>query len=100
MTSPLATTSYMQLLKLVSPEAVVVITALVVLAIGLASSRATVVAGVSSARPPGNRNGTAAAKNWCVVIACAGLASALGAVLMLPRNAALFGGMLVISPLT
>jgi NADH-quinone oxidoreductase subunit N len=71
--------SYLELLKLASPEGIVVVTALVVLAIGLATERASAF---SSA------------------IATFGLAMAIGAVLMLPQNAILFGGMLVITPLT
>jgi NADH-quinone oxidoreductase subunit N len=71
--------SYLELIKLASPEAVVVITALVVLAVGLTSRRTGTI---------------------CSGIAVLGLAGAIGAVLMLPRNANLFGGMLVITPLT
>jgi len=71
--------SYLELIKLASPEAVVVITALVVLAVGLTSRRTGII---------------------CSGIAVLGLAGAIGAVLMLPRNANLFGGMLVITPLT
>ena len=71
--------SYLELIKLASPEAVVVITALVVLAVGLTSRRTRTI---------------------CPSIAVLGLAGAIGAVLMLPRNANLFGGMLVITPLT
>jgi NADH-quinone oxidoreductase subunit N len=71
--------SYLELLKLALPEAVVVITALAVLAIGLTAARVTAV---------------------CSAVAALGLAMAAGAVLMLPHHATLFGGMLVITPLT
>ena len=71
--------NYLELLRLASPEAIVVLTALVVLVIGLTSERAS---------------------TFCSVIATLGLAIAIGAVLMLPHNATLFGGMLVITPLT
>lgn len=100
MRSLASTMSYLELLKLASPEAVVVISALIVLAIGLMSRRATVVAGVSPAKPPTRAAGTAAATGWCSLVAALGLAIAMAAVLMLPRNASLFGGMLVITPLT
>ncbi len=60
--------SYLELLKLASPETIVVITGLAVLAIGLVTGRAKSTATVSTAK--------------------------------LPRNATLFGGMLVITPLT
>src|ERR1044071_5210995 len=70
---------YLEFLKLASPEAVVVVTALVVLALGLASGRATGV---------------------CSAVAAAGILFATAAVLLLPEQATLFHGMLVISPLT
>jgi NADH-quinone oxidoreductase subunit N len=100
MTSPVSTMSYLELLRLASPETVVVICALVVLAIGLMSGRATVVAGVSPAKPPTRAAGPAAAAGWCLLVAVLGVAIAIAAVLMLPRNASIFGGMLVITPLT
>ncbi|MDQ6938945.1 MAG: NADH-quinone oxidoreductase subunit N [Verrucomicrobiota bacterium] len=71
--------SYLELLKLASPEATVVLTALVVLAIGLTSAKA---AKISS------------------FVAVIGLAVAIGAVLMLPGKATLFSSMLMITPLT
>jgi len=71
--------SYLDLLKLVSPEVVVVVTALIVLSIGLAGEGAATV---------------------CSCVAALGLLIAISAVSMLPPDAVLFGGMLVISPLT
>src|SRR5262245_10253765 len=71
--------SYLELLKLASPEAVVVLTALVVLSIGLLVSRAT---------------------SACALVACLGVTISIGVILLLPGNKTLFGGMLVISPLT
>jgi NADH-quinone oxidoreductase subunit N len=71
--------SYLELLKLASPEAVVVLTALVVLSIGLVAKRAAAA---------------------CIFVAALGIVIAIVAVLLLPRNETLFGGMLVISPLT
>src|SRR4030095_8582050 len=71
--------SYLELLKLASPEGIVVVTAIVVLAIGLTIERALA---------------------FCSAIVTFGLAIAIGAVLILPQNATLFGGMLVITPLT
>jgi NADH-quinone oxidoreductase subunit N len=71
--------SYLDLLKLASPEAIVVLTALVVLSIGLLTEGAAAI---------------------CALVGALGLAIAIGAVLMLPHNASLFGGMLVITPLT
>src|SRR6516164_7479166 len=70
--------SYLHLLRLASPEAVVVSTALIVLSIGLFAKRTT---------------------SACAFVAGLGLGLAIGAVLMLPRYATLFGGMLVITPL-
>ncbi|MGZ5024790.1 MAG: NADH-quinone oxidoreductase subunit N, partial [Chthoniobacterales bacterium] len=71
--------SYLELLRLASPEAIVVATALIVLAIGLTRASAS---GISS------------------LIAVVGLAAAAGAVLLLPVEQTLFSGMLVITPLT
>jgi NADH-quinone oxidoreductase subunit N len=71
--------SYLQLLKLASPEAIVVLTALFVLSINLTAKRAVSVS---------------------AFVAACGLVIAIGAVVMLPRHAVLFGGMLVVTPLT
>jgi NADH-quinone oxidoreductase subunit N len=71
--------SYLEFLKLAAPEAVVVFTALVVLAIGLGSKHAQVI---------------------CPVLAAFGLIAASVMVTTLPNEASLFGGMLVVSPLT
>ena len=71
--------NYLELLRLAAPEAVVVVTALVVLALGL-----------MNARTPG----------ICTAVAAAGLLFAASAVLLLPPQATLFNGMLVITPLT
>lgn len=70
---------YFDLLRLVLPEAIVAATALAVLALGLARARRVDV---------------------CSAVAAAGLLFAAAAVLMLPHQATLFGGMLVITPLT
>ena len=97
--------NYLELLRLASPEAIVAVTALAVLAIGLSSSRKTVAAGVSPAEPNPDAVAaatvtTAPASRICFLVAALGLALAIGAVLMLPQHATLFGGMLVITPLT
>ena len=93
--------SYLELLKLASPEAIVVITALVILTIGLTTGRDAAGATVSTAQPTRNPSGTSSARSagLCSFVAVLGLAVAIGAVLMLPRNATLFAGMLVITPL-
>src|SRR5213075_505196 len=71
--------SYLDLLKLASPEAIIAVTALAVLGIGLASARASAI---------------------CSFAATLGLALAIGAVIILPQQATLLHGMLVITPLT
>jgi NADH-quinone oxidoreductase subunit N len=71
--------NYFELLRLAAPETVVVVTALVVLALGLMKTRT-----------PG----------ICSAVAAAGLLFASSAVLLLPAQATLFNGMLVITPLT
>src|ERR1051325_3680516 len=91
--------SYLQLLRLVSPEAIVVLTALGILAIGLMQSRRTVVTPVSAAEPRASAGGTSAATPACAIIAGLGLVLAIVVIFILPRNATVFAGMLVISPL-
>src|SRR6266699_7287512 len=91
--------SYLDLLKLAAPEAIVTLTALVVLVIGLTTSRGTVVAGVSVAMPKPVAAGTAASTAFCTLVAALGLVIAIEAILMLPAHANLFHGMLVTSPL-
>jgi NADH-quinone oxidoreductase subunit N len=102
MKSVTSTTSYLELLGLASPEAIVVTSALVVLTIGLVSGRATVVAGVSPTKPPTGAAGIPLRNStvWCSLVAGLGIIIAIAAVLMLPRNSNLFGGMLVITPLS
>jgi NADH-quinone oxidoreductase subunit N len=92
--------SYLELLKLASPEAIVTLTALIVLAIGVATGRRTVVAGVSPGKPPQPAAGKAAASTViCTLVAALGLIAAIAAIVTLPSSADLFRGMLVISPL-
>jgi len=90
---------YLELLKLGSPEAIVTGTALAVLTIGLATGRTKSGATVSTAQARQTAAGTAGATDLCSFVATLGLAIAVCAILMLPQNANLFGGMLVISPL-
>lgn len=71
--------NYLQLLQLALPEAIVVITALAVLTVGLARERADDLA---------------------TGIGVIGLVAAAAAIGNLPNNAFLFGGMLVVTPLT
>src|SRR6266436_1063662 len=78
--------SYLELLKLAAPEAVVAVTALAVLAIGL----------IRWGETPSSRRSSA----FCSAVAGLGLGAAVGAVVILPQSATLFGGMLVITPLT
>src|SRR5437867_5986924 len=94
--------SYLELLKLASTEAVVVVTALVVLAIGLTTRREATGVTVATAQGDQNVGGSSGARTnaICSFIAALGLAIAIGAALMLPRKATLFSGMLVITPLT
>jgi len=95
-----STISYLELLKLASPETIVVTTALAVLAIGLGTGRVKSTATVSTARPAQSASETSTATAICSAVAALGLAIAIGAILMLPHRTTLFGGMLVITPLT
>src|SRR5437773_1958289 len=92
--------SYLELLKLASPEIVIVITALVVLAIGLVTGHAKSSATISTAKPAHALSHASTATGICSVVAALGLAIAIGAILVLPQSTTLFGGMLVITPLT
>ncbi len=74
--------NYFDLVKLVSPEIVVVLTALLVLGLGLTTTQ------------KGSDHGL------CSIFAAVGLAGAIFTVSMLPQEARLFGGMIVITPLT
>ena len=71
--------SYLHLLRLASPEAVVVLTALVVLSMSLVAKRAAAA---------------------CAFVAALGIVVAIVTVMFFPANQTLFGGMMVISPLT
>ena len=71
--------SYLELFELASPEAIVVVTALVVLSIGFLAKHAA---------------------SACAFVAGLGLVISMAVILLLPTNETLFGGMLVISPLT
>jgi NADH-quinone oxidoreductase subunit N len=93
---------YLELLRLAAPEAIVVLTALAVLTIGLVTGRRNVEATVSVAGPWNAGDtpaATPASMGLCSFVAALGLAVAAGAVLQLPPHATLFHGMLVISPL-
>jgi NADH-quinone oxidoreductase subunit N len=70
--------NYLELLKFAAPEAIIVATALVVLAVGLTLPHPDAP---------------------CAFIAGMGIALAIAAVVTLPRDAIILGGMLVISPL-
>ncbi len=92
--------NYLELLQLAAPEAIVTVTALVVLTIGLVTGRRNVGPTVSVAGR-GNAGDTPAATpgGVCSLVAALGLAVAAAVVLQLPPHATLFHGMLVISPL-
>ncbi|PYK07956.1 MAG: NADH-quinone oxidoreductase subunit N [Verrucomicrobia bacterium] len=70
------------------------------LTIGLTSRQGIAVASVSSGKPPTRGFGPRTATDRCSLAAALGLLIAIAAVFMLPRNVTLFGGMLVITPLT
>src|SRR3954452_23218370 len=71
--------SYLELFKLVAPETVLVVTALVVLTCSLARKNS---------------------RGLPVIIAIAGLLVVISLIAMLPARATLFSGMIVITPLT
>src|SRR5437879_6952374 len=95
-----ATISYLELLKFASPETIVVITALAVLAVGLGTGRVKSTATVSTVQRARSASNSATAMGICSAVAGLGLAIAAGVVLQLPQGTTLFGGMLVITPFT
>ncbi len=78
--------SYLELLRLAAPEAVLVVTALVVLTIGLVTGRRSVAPAPASLA-------------LCSLVAALGLVVAAAVIVRLPEEAMLFQGMLVVSPL-
>ncbi len=91
--------SYLELLHLAAPEAIVVLTALAVLTIGLVTGRRD---GVTTVSVEGRRRAgdtPAAPPALGSLVAAFGLALAVATVLRLPEQAVFGGGMLVISPL-
>src|SRR2546429_1596925 len=95
-----ATVSYLELLKFASPETIVVITALAVLAVGLGTGRVRSTTTVSTVQRARSASNSATAMRICSAVAGLGLAIAAGVVLQLPQGTTLFGGMLVITPFT
>src|SRR5437773_6048714 len=95
-----ATVSYLELLKFASPETIVVITALAVLAVGLGTGRIRSTTTVSTVQRARSASNSATAMRICSAVAGLGLAIAAGVVLQLPQGTTLFGGMLVITPFT
>src|SRR5437588_843138 len=95
-----AKVSYLELLKFASPETIVVITALAVLAVGLGTGRVRSTTTVSTVQRTRSASNSATAMRICSAVAGLGLAIAAGVVLQLPQGTTLFGGMLVITPFT
>ncbi len=101
--------SYLELLRLAAPEAILVVTTLVVLTIGLVTGRRKVGATVSVAGEAGARSAAkafagdtpaaTASLALCSLVAALGLAITAAVIVRLPEQAMLFHGMLVVSPL-
>ncbi|MGI8956998.1 MAG: NADH-quinone oxidoreductase subunit N [Chthoniobacterales bacterium] len=95
--------SYLELLKFAAPEAVVVVTALLVLTIGLLTGHRRAGATVTVARAAELEDKTTASgpAGICAFIAALGLAVAVAVAVVVRQaeQAALFHGMLVVSPL-
>lgn len=78
--------SYLDLVKLLIPEITVVVTALIVLAVGLTIERKAA--------------GAPAPADFCSVVAAVGLLGAMASFFLLPAQARMFDGMIVVTPLT
>ncbi len=90
--------NYLELLQLAAPEAIVVLTALIVLTIGLFAGRRAAGATISVVGHNASTD-VPTSSPLATLVAALGLILAAGAVVRLPSHANLFHGMLVISPL-
>ncbi|HEY1582531.1 MAG TPA: NADH-quinone oxidoreductase subunit N, partial [Chthoniobacterales bacterium] len=90
--------NYLELLQLAAPETIVVLTALLVLTIGLTNGRSSRGATISTGKIPAAA-WPAATIDLPSLVAALGLALAAAAVVRLPAHASLLHGMLVVSPL-
>src|SRR5437016_13262687 len=93
-----ATVSYLELLKFASPETIVVITALAVLAVGLGTGRVRSTTKVSTVQRARCASNSATAMRICTAVAGLVLAIAGVVVVHLPQATTLFGGILRIKP--
>jgi NADH-quinone oxidoreductase subunit N len=93
--------SYLELLRLAAPEAIVTATALLILTIALFSGRKAVGPTVSTAAGAGTSasTGRPAGQELIVPVAAIGLLIAVFTIVRLPAHASIFHAMLVISPL-
>ena len=93
--------NYLQLLQLAAPEAIVVVTALLVLTVGLITSQraATPEVALQPDSPASATHPSATTPDSCLLIATLGLTAAIVAVVRLPSQASIAHGMLVVSPL-
>ena len=91
---------YLDLLRLAAPEAIIVLTALLVLVAGLMENRDSAVAGVSGTKPLSRTAPDFDGGFFSLFVAVLGIVFAVVVLTRLPRHALLFNGMVVISPLT
>ncbi len=93
--------NYLELLRLAAPEAIVVVTALLLLTIGLIAGRKAAGATVSATGRgiAGRTTALLPAAEIGALVAALGLIVAVMAIARLPVSATLSGGMLVVSPL-
>lgn len=91
--------SYLELLKFASPEAIVTVTALAVLTIGLVTGQNRAMAGIAVDESQMISQNPVTI-TLCSLVASLGLIAAACVVLILPSPMTLFHGMLVITPLT
>ncbi len=91
--------NYLELLKLAAPETIVVVTALIVLTIGLVSGRRAAGTTVSSEPSPNESTVMPPSLGFGFFVAALGLLVAICVITLLPAHASFAHGMLVISPL-
>src|SRR5437867_12475689 len=95
-----ATISYLELLKLASPETIVVITALAVLAVGLGTGRVRSPTTVSKVQRARSARTSDTAMRICSAVAALGHPIAGPVVLQLPYGPPLLGPVSVLTPRT
>lgn len=91
--------NYLRLLELAAPEAILTLTALLVLTVGLVGGRRAAGATISTAQSPNESTALPPSLGFAFFLAALGLLAAIFAITLRPAQAVIADRMLVISPL-